>query len=410
MKKLFIISLLFLTSYLSISYFSESHARVIDYNVFDKPKVFEKIDNYELNLYSRRAIIYERNSKTILFEKNINERCPMASTTKIMTAILVLENTNLADIVTVSKKAASTGGSRLGLHTGDKISVRNLMYGLLLCSGNDAAVALAEHTGGNLDTFLDMMNKKALSLGLSNTHFESPHGLDSDEHFTTVYELAKITDYALNNQDFVTIVGTKKYTVYIDNTPKNISNTNELLGYTGVYGVKTGFTGNAGRCLVSAVKNSDLDIIVIVLGADTKSIRTSDSKKLINYAFDNYTLLKLDSYVLARYNFIKNKELTNISINKSYKESIKVYLSNIKYTVYPVLKTASKNITTTVYRKSYFSAPINKNQYISIINLYIDGEFIFSSDILSAEYIHKKNTFDYLYYFIKNFKNLVNII
>ena len=203
----------------------------------------------EPTINSRAAIIYDRSSGTILFGKNENEKRKMASTTKIMTAIVVIEKNNLEDIVTISSKAAGTGGSRLGLHTGDKISVLNLLYGLLLCSGNDAAVALAEYVGGDVSGFADLMNSKASDLGLTSTHFVTPHGLDNDDHYTTAYELALITDYALKNETFRNLVGTKNYTISINGYPKNLSNTNELLGnLDGVYGVKTGFTnGEIGR-------------------------------------------------------------------------------------------------------------------------------------------------------------------
>ena len=227
----------------------------------------------EPTINSRAAIVYERSSGKILYGKEENEKRKMASTTKIMTAIVVLENTNLDDIVTISSKAAGTGGSRLGLHKDDKISIQDLLYGLLLCSGNDAAVALAEHAGGNLPNFANMMNSKATSLGLSSTHFVTPHGLDDDNHYTTAYELALITNYALKNDVFANLVKTKTYTISINNHPKTLSNTNELLGnLDGVYGVKTGFTNGANRCLVTAVKRDNMDIICIVLGADTKKI------------------------------------------------------------------------------------------------------------------------------------------
>ena len=130
----------------------------------------------------------------------------MASTTKIMTAIIVIENSNLDDIVTISQKAAGTGGSRLGLHVNDKISIRDLLYGLLLCSGNDSAVALAETIGGSVEEFANLMNQKAISLGLNSTHFVTPHGLDNDDNYTTAYELALITDYALKNDIFCNLV------------------------------------------------------------------------------------------------------------------------------------------------------------------------------------------------------------
>ena len=208
----------------------------------------------------------------------------MASTTKIMTCIIVLENGNLNDIVEVSKKSAGTGGSRLGLKTGDKITVKDLLYGLMLCSGNDAAVALAEHVGGSIEDFSKLMNDKAAKLNLENTHFVTPHGLDNDEHYTTAYELALLSNYALKNKDFAQIVGTKSYTVTINNYTKTLSNTNELLGtLNGIYGIKTGFTNGANRCLVTACKRGNMDIICVVLGADTKNFRTKDSIKLIEY-------------------------------------------------------------------------------------------------------------------------------
>ena len=190
-----------------------------------------------------------------------------------MTCTLILENCNLQDQVTISQKSASTGGSRLGLSTNDTISVQDLLYGLMLCSGNDAAVALAEHCSGSVENFANLMNAKAQELSLSSTHFVTPHGLDNPEHYTTVRNFAVLTDYALNNPLFLQIVGTKYYDVFINGVPKSIHNTNELLGYLPtVYGVKTGYTSQAGRCLVSSAKNNNLDIIVIVLGADTKKI------------------------------------------------------------------------------------------------------------------------------------------
>ena len=152
----------------------------------------------------------------------------MASKTKIMTSIVVIEKVpNLKETVTVSKKAAGTGGSRLGLSTNDEITVENLLYGLMMRSGNDAAVALAEYVGGSVEGFSALMNEKASNLGLESTHFVTPHGLDSDDHFTTAYELAKLTDYALKNETFAKIVKTKTYTITINNSARTLSNTNE---------------------------------------------------------------------------------------------------------------------------------------------------------------------------------------
>ena len=200
-------------------------------------------------LNSRIAVAYDRKSGNVIWGKNENKRSAMASTTKIMTSILLIENADLNQTIEVSAKAGGTGGSRLGLKKNDKITMRDLLYGLMLKSGNDAAVAIAENVGGSVEGFAEMMNNKAKELNLENTHFVTPHGLDNPEHYTTAVELAKLADYALKNETFAKVVNTKTYTVTINGYPKTISNTNELLGnIEGVNGVKTGFTNNAGRC------------------------------------------------------------------------------------------------------------------------------------------------------------------
>ena len=247
---------------------------------------------------SRAYVVIDRNSNIVLYGKNENTKRKMASTTKIMTATIIIENCNLNETIEVSKKAAGTGGSRLGLKAGDKITIRDLLYGLMLCSGNDAAVALAEYAGENIPGFAKLMNEKANSLGLLNTHFETPHGLDTDEHYTTAYELALLSNYALKNKIFSQIVGTKNYTVTINGYPKSLSNTNELLGnFDGIYGIKTGFTNGANRCLVTACKRNNMDIICVVLGADTKNFRTQDSIKLINYIFENFQPVNIEELI-----------------------------------------------------------------------------------------------------------------
>ena len=228
---------------------------------------YEKADNNKfININSKKAVVIERNSKKILYGKKENERAKMASTTKIMTALVVIQNADLNNVVEVSKKAAGIGGSKLKLKKGDKITVKDLLYGLMLKSGNDAAVALAEYVGGGVEEFAKLMNKNAENMGLSNTNFVTPHGLDDEDHYTTAYELALITDYALKNEVFAEIVKTKTASITVNGQSRTINNTNELLGnLNGVYGVKTGFTNGAGRCLVTAVKRGNLDIICVVL-------------------------------------------------------------------------------------------------------------------------------------------------
>ena len=172
----------------------------------------------------------------------------------------------------------------------------------MLKSGNDAAVALAEYAGGSIENFSLMMNKKAQELTLSGTHFVTPHGLDSDEHFTTALDLAYLADYALKNETFAKIVKTKTCTILINNQPLTISNTNELLGnFEGIYGVKTGFTNGANRCLVTSCKRNDLDFICVVLGCDTKKDRTRDSIKLLDYSFKNFSVVNFKKIATNNY-------------------------------------------------------------------------------------------------------------
>ena len=303
-----------------------------------------------------------------IYGKDENKRCKMASTTKIMTITVVLENVkNLDDIVTVSSKAAGTGGSRLGLHTNDKITVKDLLYGLMLCSGNDAAVALAEYVSGSVPEFANLMNKKAKELNLKNTHFVTPHGLDEEEHYTTAYELAKVADYALKIKEVQQIVKTKTYTISINGYPKNIKNTNELLGnLEGVYGVKTGFTNGANRCLVTSIKRGNMDIICVVLGADTKKDRTQDSIKLIEYAFSNYQMVDIKFMIEDEFDTLVDKTL--FCVEKGINNNVKIDLENHNLNFYPVLIENVKDVKIETEIRDKLVAPVIKNDKIRKIN------------------------------------------
>ena len=336
----------------------------------------------EPSINSKAAIIYERSSGTILFGKNENEKRKMASTTKIMTAIVVIEKSNLEDIVTVSRKAAGTGGSRLGLHTNDKVSVLDLLYGLLLCSGNDAAVALAEHVGGNVSNFADLMNLKASSLGLTSTHFVTPHGLDNDEHYTTAYELALITNYALKNKTFRNLVGTKNYNISINGHSKNLSNTNELLGnLDGVYGVKTGFTNGANRCLVTSIKRDNMDLICIVLGADTKKDRTKDTCQLIQYAFQNYKMININEKVSNEFANWKICNSASFLVEKGISNNVDIVLEDLPYNFLPVNCNHTNDISIYIYCNTTFKAPLPSNTSVGYINICIDNKTILTLNI-----------------------------
>lgn len=372
-----------------------------DYEELDYVWLDEEINKAKeaenININSRYAVVYDRTSKTIIWGKDENREVPMASTTKIMTAIVMLENVNnLREEITVSKKAAGIGGSRLGLKTNDKITYEDLLYGLLLCSGNDAATQIAISVGGSVEGFAEMMNNKAQELGLEHSHFVTPHGLDSPEHYTTAYELAKMADYALNIEEFAKIVRTKKYTVTINGYPKNITNTNELLGYLeGVYGVKTGFTNGAGRCLVTSVSRNGFDIIVVVLGADTKKFRTSDSIKLIEYIYKNYELVNLEAFVKEEFSSWEKISEKRIKIYKGIKQKIQTKLGILGYKLYPLEKTKKNNIWVDINYKDYFEAPVEANRQIGNLTVGIDSEAIMEVEITNLNKIERKGVLDY---------------
>lgn len=398
-KYLFILFVLLLTSMLNVYAFDEEEAELeLKYfnEVHEEAMQTSTDPSQEPITYSRAVVVYDRASKTVIYGKNENDVRAMASTTKIMTATILLENADLSQTVEVSAKAANTGGSRLGLKTGDKITLNDLLYGLMLCSGNDAAVQIAETVGGSIEGFAEMMNKKAKDLGLTNTSFVTPHGLDENGHHTTAYELALLADYALNNPEFSKVVNTKNYTVMINETPKDIRNTNELLGYLqGVNGVKTGFTNNALRCLVSSTKRNDFNIITVVLGADTKKIRTSDSIKLIEYTYDNYELVDISKLVEAKYE--EWKRGYKIEINKGIKNEVQTKLGEQKYKMYPIKKADKDNIQIEISDIKYAEAPLLENSKLGSIYIKIGDKVIATVDILAQEEVRKKDIKDYFF-------------
>ena len=362
----------------------------------------------EPDVNSRACVVIDRKTNSVLFGKNENTKKKMASTTKIMTATIIIEKCNLSDTIEISKKAAGTGGSRLGLKTGDKITVLDLLYGLMLRSGNDAAVALAEYAGGDINGFAELMNAKALELGLTNTHFETPHGLDSNEHYTTAYELAILSNYALNNPTFAKIVGTKNYTITINGSPKALSNTNELLGnMEGVYGIKTGFTNGANRCLVTACKRNNIDIICVVLGADTKKFRTIDSIKLINYVFNNFVVYDLESFVNKNFEDWKKDNLNTFIINKGLSQDVLLNIENLYISKVPIRKDLINSFEMKVECQKYFKAPVKGNSSIGNIVISNSGKEIAKCNISIMNNIDKKNSSYYFIYLLKNISSII---
>lgn len=239
---------------------------------------------------ARHAIVIERQTGRVLFEKNAYQKTAMASTTKLMTALIVAENTDISSITTVSSHAAATGGSTMGLRRGEQISIRDLLYGLMLKSGNDAAIALAETVAGSVEAFCDLMNQKALVLGAVNTHFTSPHGLDDSEHYTTAYDLALICRAASENIIVKELIGTKHYST----ETHFLINTNPFLGtFPEITGGKTGFTNNAGRCIALTASKNGMETILILIGCTDSDTRLSDGKKLLSYTYENFSMKKL---------------------------------------------------------------------------------------------------------------------
>ena len=395
----------FIVFILSLNYivFADDENEEIPNSITSLLEVSSSISE-EPKINSRASIVYDRISGSILFGKNENEKRKMASTTKIMTAIIVLENSKLDDIVTISSKAAGTGGSRLGLHTNDKISVRDLLYGLLLCSGNDAAVALAEHIAGSLTEFATLMNQKCISLKLTSTHFITPHGLDNDDHYTTAFELALITNYALKNETFSKYVCTKNYTIFINGYPKTLSNTNELLGnLNGVYGVKTGFTNGANRCLVTSIKRGNMDLICVVLGADTKKDRTQDSIKLIEYAFKNFEMINIREKITTEFENWKLCNSSSFIVKKGVTNNTNIFLADLPFDFFPINCNHINNISIYIYCNTTFEAPLHANTAIGYLTVSIQNKNILSLDIYNSNSIPHKNYMDFWNDMVKDY-------
>lgn len=408
MKKIFYSILVFLLILLNFSTVCaddvdneadfENTIEVTASNVSELPKI-----------NSRRYIVYDRISKSMIIGKNEDVKSAMASTTKIMTTTVILEKADLNATVTISAKAGETGGSRLGLKRGDKASVKDLLYGLMLRSGNDAAVALAEHVGGSVKEFAELMNEKAAELGLTNTHFVTPHGLDDPNHYTTALELAKLTDYAMDNETFARIVGTKSTTIYINNQPRQINNTNELLGVlNGVVGVKTGFTNNAGRCLVTEIKRNNMDVITIVLGADTKKDRTKDSVNLIEYTFSKYKMYNLEEQIIEEFNKWKNINEKRILIIKGKQSNPKLALGTIEKATIPICD--DDKIEYSINALTEVGAPLEQWNVMGTLTVKLNGEILENIDIVNVNEVQKRDWKDYFRIVLNTYGNWKNFI
>lgn len=353
------------------------------------------------NISAKSAIAIEASTGRILYEKNPNEKVPMASTTKIMTAIVALEQNLMDDTVIVSNNAAWTGGSSVNLKSGDEIELSELMYGLMLNSGNDAAVAIAEHTSGTVLEFAKLMNEKAKELGAFNTNFVTPHGLDSPEHYSTAYDMAIITKYALNNPTLRKLVSTSHYTMEFKNgKTKELSNTNPLLSfYQGANGVKTGYTGLAGKCLVASAKRDDMEIIAVLLGDPSSKARINDSVKILDYCFNNYKLYDLRE--LYPLNF-------SITIKKGICSNVKpIYQSSL---FLPLTDIEKNNIITRKILRENITAPLEINEPLGTIQFLISNETVAEINILAPYTIERLSIIEYIKKIGNSYLNYPNYI
>lgn len=284
--------------------------------------LFMNIPVRAIGVSAMSAVVIDAVTGEVLYEKNADEMRGMASTTKIMTAIVALEKGKTDAIVKISEKASRVEGSSMYLKAGEEISLGNLIYGLMLVSGNDAATAIAEHIAGSEEKFAEMMNKKAREIGVNSTHFTNPHGLSDEEHYTTAKDLAKITAYGLKNPVFAEIVKTKSITIEREKLGKTtLVNHNKLLKtYDGCIGVKTGFTKATGRCLVSAAERNGVKIVCVTLNAGDD---WNDHRNLCDSIFESYraTLYQRGGTVAK---IVKVKDGMLKSVGGIYKEDIRL--------------------------------------------------------------------------------------
>ena len=325
------------------------------------------------------SVVMDRKSRQVLYGQNIHLSMGMASTTKIMTALVALENCKLDKLVKIPKEAVGVEGSSIYLKENEVWSVQDLLYGLMLRSGNDAATALAIEAGGSVDNFVDMMNERAMSMGLENTHFTNPHGLNESGHFTSGYDLALIACDALENNDFANIVSAKSYVVQANEThPKVVFvNKNKMLGmFEGCDGVKTGYTKATGKCLVSSATRGDMSLVCVTLNNPNM---WQESMNSLQKAFDMYKSVKVidknqDLFVLTSggksYRFRVEKDI-NIAFKKD--ENIEIDC-RIDCTNFSSDKTNS----------------VDKMQNVGKVYIKFDNRLIFCQNISSIDSIKDK--------------------
>ncbi|MEF9951834.1 MAG: D-alanyl-D-alanine carboxypeptidase family protein [Clostridium sp.] len=339
--------------------------------------VYAKKDDVKLNCHA--AVVIDQYSKRVLYGKNHNKILAMASTTKIITAIVAIENSPLTDKVTISKKAASVNGSSAGLKEGEVVTLEELVYGLMMKSGNDAAVAIAEHVGGgSVENFIALMNKKVVDIGLFDTHFVTPHGLDASGHETTAKDLAIATAYALKNPVFQRVSSCREIVSGESGEfNRGYNNINKFLfKVKDADGVKTGYTGNAGKCLVASIKHPHGRYIAVTLNSGD---RWRDCENLVNYARDNFTHVKIPTSSI---------KIPSSKVLSSKTRNITPCLKSDIY--FPVRKGEENKITITNNISSKLTSPIKKGEVVGNISIEIDGRVESFYPLLSCDDITHK--------------------
>ena len=346
------------------------------------------------------GILIEANSGKIIFEKEKDKQLSVASMTKMVAQIIIMEEIEAKkikwdDVVTVSKNASSMGGSQIYIEEGEKITVEDLMKGISIASGNDAVVAMAEYISGTEQKFVKRMNDKVNELGLKNTHFVNCTGLDEDNHYSSSYDMAIIArDLVINHSEILRF--SSIYEDYLrQNTDRKfwLVNTNKLVSlYDGTDGLKTGHTDNAGYCLAATTKRDDLRLIAIVLGEDDSKVRNKETMELLDYGFNNVKLKKLKD---------KGEVVDKISLSKSNLKSLDVVLKD-NLTVLEDIGDNNKYTYKVVLNN--INLPILKNSVVGKINVLLNNKIVSSGDLIVLDNANKLSLPDL---YISNLFNLV---
>lgn len=319
-------------------------------------------------LNARYALLMDASNRRVLFEKSGYEQVPMASTTKIMTLLITLENADLNDVVTVSEYAASMPDVQLGIRKDEKYRLSDLVYSLMLESHNDTAVAIAEHVGGSVDGFAKMMNEKAVSLGAYQTHFVTPNGLDAKDHYTTAYDLALIASYAIENKTFCEIIKTPSFTFHEQSTGRSFTVHNKdrfLTSYEGAIGIKTGFTGNAGYCFVGAVEKENKRFVSVVLACGLpphKTYKWKDTEKMMDYGIKGYEEKEILKKGTTFQKIAVEDSIENQPITPYVKESVALLLNK------------DEKVSFDIKLPKKLEAPVKKEETIGEITIKIEDK------------------------------------